>query len=746
MKRSFELVLFVLLLLLVSCDNNTEIYFIDFVTNCDIEINEMKVKDRNTAIELPDLKRVGYEFEGWYLDSEYTEKMPSNVKISNDYTLYAKWSKDYCKKFAYYGSTFLYIDENGDLYMWGGFSFSELFFGETKLTFEPTHLLEGMKFKHIAVNDIGYLLLIDIDNNLYHYGDLKNGTNNYRMAEKLDLISNDIKFKYASVSNCYVLAVSIDDNLYGWGENWNYCIGGSKVFYEKPFQITSESNILTCANTNQSNSAYITKDGSLFTWGSFSSCLGHPEIDITICIGKPLKVLNLENLVDITMKGATYLIDKDGIIHYFGQIPSGVVTTPKKIDSFDNPIGKMYQGIGGTYFITENGKLYFLGDNSRGLLDNFNLNLNKEKYYDPYEISLGLNVKNFIISSSMICVVDFNNNLYTAGYIDDIGIGESVLILEPTKLVADNISFNQAVFYSSDENLGNDYAVYGISDNNVLYRYYNGNFTKELENIIFIDSEINLQSSCLFAIDGDNQLYIKGKLPIKDSSEFLLYDKFTKIYSDIKFKSVNKWYAITVEGNLFDILSGDIILEGKNIKVFSRIPNGFLVVDGNGVLWGKGTNQYGELFNGTTGKVNEFTKIDFQEKIKKIDCTNYYVEILTEEGNLYHCGKFTDGIITLMDTGVIDTYQGNLYIKEDGLYSISGEYYKASPDHYIGQGKSKVYFDYKVKSIYADNDRCVVVTENGEIYIWGRHFYKTFLDINYDFYQRDIKLLIKGGK
>ena len=49
--------------------------------------------------ELPELEgRVGYTFEGWYLDSELTNKVLSDTKVSdeNDHTLYAKWkAKEY---------------------------------------------------------------------------------------------------------------------------------------------------------------------------------------------------------------------------------------------------------------------------------------------------------------------------------------------------------------------------------------------------------------------------------------------------------------------------------------------------------------------------------------------------------------------------------------------------------------------------------------------------------------------------
>lgn len=47
-------------------------------------------------VELPDLRRDGYSLEGWYYDAAFTKPV-DDVKfdISNDVTLYAKWSTDY---------------------------------------------------------------------------------------------------------------------------------------------------------------------------------------------------------------------------------------------------------------------------------------------------------------------------------------------------------------------------------------------------------------------------------------------------------------------------------------------------------------------------------------------------------------------------------------------------------------------------------------------------------------------------
>ncbi len=62
---------------------------ITFETNCEIE-TEPLTAPCGTAIELPVPIRAGYTFDGWYSDSELTEKFTQG-KMPSDATLYAKW-------------------------------------------------------------------------------------------------------------------------------------------------------------------------------------------------------------------------------------------------------------------------------------------------------------------------------------------------------------------------------------------------------------------------------------------------------------------------------------------------------------------------------------------------------------------------------------------------------------------------------------------------------------------------------
>ncbi len=65
-------------------------YLVQFVTNGANEIDDIYVIE-NTNLNEPDLERVGYTFDGWYLDPDFITSFDFSQLINQEYTLYAKW-------------------------------------------------------------------------------------------------------------------------------------------------------------------------------------------------------------------------------------------------------------------------------------------------------------------------------------------------------------------------------------------------------------------------------------------------------------------------------------------------------------------------------------------------------------------------------------------------------------------------------------------------------------------------------
>ncbi len=55
------------------------------------EVESVKIK-RNSVLDIEEPTREGYTFDGWYLDAECAQKFDTESKISNNTTLFAKWT------------------------------------------------------------------------------------------------------------------------------------------------------------------------------------------------------------------------------------------------------------------------------------------------------------------------------------------------------------------------------------------------------------------------------------------------------------------------------------------------------------------------------------------------------------------------------------------------------------------------------------------------------------------------------
>lgn len=94
MKKSkiriiFVLVSFVLLLTMTGCKKKFEL---EFITNGGTEIQSVTVKNK-TDYTLPIPSKEGYEFAGWYLNSDFTGESITDITVTNHTTVYAKWVK-----------------------------------------------------------------------------------------------------------------------------------------------------------------------------------------------------------------------------------------------------------------------------------------------------------------------------------------------------------------------------------------------------------------------------------------------------------------------------------------------------------------------------------------------------------------------------------------------------------------------------------------------------------------------------
>lgn len=103
MKKLVFILLIVFLIVLSGCSSKRTV---KFVTNGGGEVAD-KVLEKGEELELPTVTKEGYNFDGWYLDAEFTERY-TNQEIKKDITLYAKWTiKTFTVRFVDYDNTIL---------------------------------------------------------------------------------------------------------------------------------------------------------------------------------------------------------------------------------------------------------------------------------------------------------------------------------------------------------------------------------------------------------------------------------------------------------------------------------------------------------------------------------------------------------------------------------------------------------------------------------------------------------------
>ena len=104
----------------VSC-SKTKSYTVSFVTNCEMQVNKATVGDGKeyTLPQAPD-RGDGWEFQGWYADSNFGGEPVTSVKVTKNLTFYAKWEQLYNLTLdlnggTMDGSTSFYLKEGADV-------------------------------------------------------------------------------------------------------------------------------------------------------------------------------------------------------------------------------------------------------------------------------------------------------------------------------------------------------------------------------------------------------------------------------------------------------------------------------------------------------------------------------------------------------------------------------------------------------------------------------------------------------
>jgi len=173
-------------------------------------------------------------------------------------------------------------------------------------------------------------------------------------------------FNTVSLGELSSAAITEDGSLYTWGSNSYGQLGlsGGRLLEENPapVKVTGLSNVVAVI-MGRSNSAAITADGSLYTWGWNNGQLGLGDKEDR---KTPTKVPNLSNVIAVSM-GNDYsaAVTADGSLYTWGDNRYGKLglgdeekrDTPTKVPGLSNVVA-VSLGELSSAAITKNGELY----------------------------------------------------------------------------------------------------------------------------------------------------------------------------------------------------------------------------------------------------------------------------------------------------------------------------------------------------------------------------------------------------
>ena len=567
--------------------------------------------------------------------------------ISND-------TKKVIKRFYVFddekGYNVLFVTLNDKVFGFGSNSYGVCGFGHQMVVKEPKIIEELCNKSVIQFYNQKYsAFALTNDNKLYGWGSNEFGqlglkVVNFNKVYKPVLIEdlNDIYIKQISCGSAHTLVLISDGIVYGWGGNSFGQIGCGKKSGEYISVITKLELLhkIKAIHCSFCKSIVLTDNGMVCSWGLNDWCYLGQELKQSECVFEPKLIINLTNITSIcSSNNNTYFLTNKGEIYFCGkyndinneecfQLLPKLIIIPKSIKllqiikSFgfskrsiysiplykgkhsiavfiiNNIIFKLkYSGIEKTKFkslqefYSKNYKITFgtinLNDNS---IEEKNVETITERYIET----------NSIITTEMLkkLTICNNNNLnnFSIKYIH---------------VFDDNNGFN-VLFVSMDDN------VYGFGSNQFGVCGLGHNKNAKDPQIIpeLCDKDIQQFFNGLrfaFGLTSDDKLHGWGS-----NNRFQLGSETS---NEVNNKPIN------------------INIEDKSIKQISCGSNHTLVLTSDGLVYGWGDNEFGQIGCGKElGEKITITRLISLPIIKSIHCSFRQSFALTDNGMVYSWG------------------------------------------------------------------------------------------------------------
>ena len=655
---------------------------------------------------------------------------------------------------------YMFITEDGNLYGMGYNNYGVLGVNQPEYVDKPTRINNGYKFKKVDVSARGTGIGITNDNDLViwgfdgdYYSLLNGATTPSYLASQPTKVNTNIKFKDISIIEKNIYAISTDGDIYYAGKKFD----GTNTNIRE-LTLLSEGNFKK-VYSDAEYAYFIDENGDVWTIGrsGYSSyLLGNNPSSI------PTKATTGLNIKEIFYRKQTsgsnqyYAINNNGEVYFWGfntgvadLQTSAYITNPYKLTSASKV---PYQNVTSIASVSNN-VFYFVVNNRVYRVNNYNNNYNTDEIKFSENIS---SVATICGVSDNLLFLSTNGNLYTYGDLRAAsGVGSLEIYTEPHEVTftADDI-FVKSSYNITTLNQGNVY-FWGksykdsITSPKLLKTGVSSIFGDEAAayaGIYALDSTGNLSGGFdAYAPTQAKTAYASNFANVATSS-LTSATAWNKTYS--KFVSnTYTTFAITTDGKLYgwgnnkanaissaststNYSTPQLIFGSEKVKDIKANNNNGYIITEDGKLYAVGTNNYGQLGNGTNTASTSY--IHVMDNIKDVYVGNsYQVFALTKDGDIYFFGKHTAGYYGLAGANILtpqkidtdiefDKIIGDVYIAKNGDAYIFGTGYAVS-----GNSTSLNKLSIKVKQVFSFNSKKYVVTPNGILYkVDGSKFVK----------------------
>ena len=517
-------------------------------------------------------------------------------------------------KFVYY------ITSDGELYTWGNNEFGNIGNGTTNDQTTPHLVGISGKIKNVVSYLGDTVFAITEDGKLYSWGNnisgqVGNGTTNNQTTPYLVEINGKIKDVVSSCDQT-IYAITEEGKLYSWGNNVVGQVGNGTDTNNQttPYLVEIDGKIKNVVSSCDQTIYAITEEGKLYSWGKNNHGQigdGNANDDGTSKQLTPHLVVGIDGKVkDIIIDNYTvYAITEEDKLYSWGNNQRGQVGSSNP-DNQNEPMIKSPQELSivgkvknvvisfndTVYAVTEEGKLYSWGNNTKGQVGNGKSGDNVKQIESYLVEGIDGKVKDIVLGPYTVFVITEEGKLYSWGQNNKGQVGNGTDTGIQTTPYNINIVSKKviSVGYNASD------SVYAITEDGYLYGWGNNPYPYNL--LCYSNSNDSSSSprrvntnekfkkiftnakNTTYALTEDNRLYSWG------------YNDYGELGNgESKTKIVQKPYELTTVGKVKDVL-----IQPSSYDTTKERATVFAITEDNR-LYTWGSNDKGQVGNGKSG-------------------------------------------------------------------------------------------------------------------------------------------------